>query len=471
MFLFSRYNRITGVGLLAFLGLVLCTAAADGQDKETIELKLHAKSVPESVTSVRLLPAENELRKGNAAVVYLRMPWEQSHFMNSYPAKISDWMELEYNAPEVMEEEHRFEHFVKMMRRAAYMEDANWEYPLGEVPAVSILLPDVQGMRMFMGRLTALWVGIQIEKGDLESAREGILIQFAGARHLCRTPFAVTGLVGIAISEFGFDRFQILIQQEKADNFYYALGMLPETLGDTAALFEFEGGLLEDSLPSLTNPYPGIGDPVWEKIAQEFSEMMPLFGGGQKVTPAGVVAFELRIFLHAKTELLEWEQFDEEELEKMGRNELIGRWILAQAKQFTSKRLAATLLPLPQGIQELIEIEKQVKALQDKLKAPANPFTAIGGGTFVALHRFTRNAKLFQVIEAIRDYASRHDNQLPNSLDDIELFVPLDPLTGKQFEYELKEGIATLSVPDIANVDKAINDRFPVYRIELVTEE
>lgn len=49
--------------------------------------------------------------------------------------------------------------------------------------------------------------------------------------------------------------------------------------------------------------------------------------------------------------------------------------------------------------------------------------------------------------------------------------MPLDPLTGKQFEYELKEGIATLSVPDIANVDKAINDRFPVYRIELVTEE
>ena len=468
MFLLSRCNRI-GIGLLTVFGFAFLTFSANGQEKETIELKLYARGVPELVDSVRLLPVQNELRKGNAAVVYLRMPWEQRNFMNSYPAKLKGWMDLDYNAPEVIEAEGVFEHFVQQMRRAAYMEDAEWEYPIGEEPIVSILLPDVQGMRQFMGRVLGLWVGVQIERGDLENAREGILIQFASAIHLCRTPFGVTNLIGVSITDIAFDRFQILIQQKQAENFYYALGLLPETLGDMAEIFELEASFLEGSLPSLTTPYPPIGDPAWNKAAKEFSAVASMLSR-DPISPYDGAAFYLRMLFHSQTALLEMGEFSEEQIKKMGKDEIIGRWILAQAKQFNSRRLASTLLPLPEQIQELIEIEKQVKALQEQLKAPATPFASIGVEAFVGLHRFNRKARLHQVIEAIRDYASKHDNQLPDSLDDIELFVPLDSLTGKPFNYKLEGDKATLSAADIPNVADAVNNRFPVFRLEIIKE-
>ena len=71
---------------------------------------------------------------------------------------------------------------------------------------------------------------------------------------------------------------------------------------------------------------------------------------------------------------------------------------------------------------------------------------------FVSCHRFSRNAKLLQIVEAIREYASKNENSLPKSLSEIELHVPVDPFTNKPAEYELKDGVAVLRWPAIPGV-------------------
>ena len=71
---------------------------------------------------------------------------------------------------------------------------------------------------------------------------------------------------------------------------------------------------------------------------------------------------------------------------------------------------------------------------------------------FIGCHRFSRDVKLLQIVEAIRDHASKNDSRFPKSLSEIELHVPVDPFTNKPAEYELKDGVAVLRWPAIPGV-------------------
>jgi hypothetical protein len=58
--------------------------------------------------------------------------------------------------------------------------------------------------------------------------------------------------------------------------------------------------------------------------------------------------------------------------------------------------------------------------------------------------RFDQRIAYLQVLEAIRLHAFNNDGNLPKTLDEIKLPVPVDPVTGKQFEYSVEKGVATL---------------------------
>ena len=49
-----------------------------------------------------------------------------------------------------------------------------------------------------------------------------------------------------------------------------------------------------------------------------------------------------------------------------------------------------------------------------------------------------------RILEAIRLYAHENKGALPSKLADSPLPLPNDPVTGKPFEYSVKEGTATL---------------------------
>ena len=76
---------------MAFLCLPNLPAVA--QD-DVVELTLHPMAVPSNPDSSRLLPRENELRDGNAAIELLRMPWEQSNFIALKAKLMNDWLEM-----------------------------------------------------------------------------------------------------------------------------------------------------------------------------------------------------------------------------------------------------------------------------------------------------------------------------------------------------------------------------------------
>src|SRR5260221_9651014 len=115
-----------------------------GQDEQELTVSRVAVSTP--VLEHRLLPAEYELRDGNAATILLRLPWDRAIFMNQEVNRFSEILEIPFTEidqiraageglPSVLYSE---------IHRAAYRRTAVWEYPIDEGPQSQVLLNDVQ---------------------------------------------------------------------------------------------------------------------------------------------------------------------------------------------------------------------------------------------------------------------------------------------------------------------------------------
>jgi hypothetical protein len=68
----------------------------------------------------------------------------------------------------------------------------------------------------------------------------------------------------------------------------------------------------------------------------------------------------------------------------------------------------------------------------------------------MARTRLERRIAALRCIEALRLYAAAHGGQWPNHLSSVtEVPVPLDPATGRPFDYHVADGKAYLDGPDV----------------------
>lgn len=426
---------------------------AYGQDSKPVELHLWPLSASESA-GPRLLPTDPELKDGNAAVVLLRMIWEQQPYMQSVLPTFPELLKLPYDDLRIVNDFH-FGHFYATMKRAAYMRDAEWNYPLNEEPLGTILLPDIQGLRDLAGRGMSLWIGQQIAKNNLNEAREGILIQLACSRHVARTPLTINRLVAESFAGMATDKIELLIQQKESANLYWALAMLPDSLGDRQAALQWEATLIEGSLPALAAGEPGLGAPAWKQAAAEFSELL-LMQMQKPMTPTEGAALQQRLIALARAELPLKTRFGTEDLASMSDEELVMRWTLVTTREIHTEIERAYSLAPPLALKRLFKLESDIAAIMQKTEAPTAPFPEHPARMYMAFHKFDRKVKLLQTVEAIRDYAAKNDGTLPTNLEALELPAPNDPLTEQPFFYGVADDQATLRAERLPGLDASL---------------
>lgn len=451
--------RMLAIGAL----LAAATRCCDAQSPEQVDIRLSPQRAVETAAP-RLLPTDPELEEGNAAVVMLRMIWEQQPFMQKGLPQIRELFERPYDDPQIVNE-FRFGRFQSQMRRAAYMRDAEWEYPLDEEPLVAILLPDVQGFRDFVGRGMSLWVGQQIAKGDLDAAREGILVQLACGRHIARTPLVINHMVATAIAEMALTKAELLVQQPGSPNLYWALATLPDHLGDTRAVVQWESQFIPGSLPSLSQGIPEEGDERWKQVAAEFWEMSSV-ETGKRLSASEATSLQTRLKEIAEQERDAYPRLAERNFDNMSDEEIAMRWVLAASDRLSRETEHAYTLPPALALAKLQKVETTIAENSKRTGMPPAVFVAQPVNVYLSLHRFDRRVKFLQTVEAIRDYAGHHDGQLPPALDDMELPAPDDPLTREPFEYSVDGSTATLRMAPLEGIDSAWQ-RQRVYQIRL----
>jgi hypothetical protein len=72
----------------------------------------------------------------------------------------------------------------------------------------------------------------------------------------------------------------------------------------------------------------------------------------------------------------------------------------------------------------------------------------------MAYKRMQFSNDIMRIAGALRDYAARHDGQVPKSLDDItQVPVPMiNPVTGRAYQYKLIDGKGQIEVPQLSPI-------------------
>ena len=451
---------------LLLLGGIHCgsmAAVVCADEPTTIKLTLHPQAIEDNAPLRPLLPEAPDLKPGNAAVVLLRMPWAQQKWMQEWMPKISEVSQLSPDDPRVAE--FPFTRFAGEMRRAAFMHDADWNYPLDDEPAASILLPDAQGLRSFIGLGMPIWINQRIAAGDLDAAREGVLTMLACSRHVGRTRLFVPQLVATAMAGAALDRTECLISQAHCPNLHGSLALLPDTIGDCQAAMQMEAQMIERSLPTLRGGVPASGNAKdWTAVMDEYLQLETDSAGGSGFLIPNLETLRLRLVGEARAAVTRGAFAPPEGL--FSDDELAMSYLLAKSDRAHRRAEAACQLAPPDAIKALIAMEQDANAVSPRETSPWPSFLRM----YLAAAGFGRRVTMLEVVEALRDAAARNGGRFPAALADLPAQVAPDPFTERPFIYEpTADGrSARLSTTAIPEIDDAYLVR--IYELTLATE-
>lgn len=419
-----------------------------GQDVIEREIVIHPKKIAENLLDVRLLPRAANQEPGNAVPVLLRMTYEQNNWLiTEFPKLTPELAERDPSDAEL--QAFRFDGFAQQIIRAGNMSDANWEYPLHSSNPYYVLLPDAQMMRYFMGWGMTVWIKQQIAKQDFAAALTGVQAQLSCARHLSATPVAVCQLIGRTVSMQALDNLELLIQQSAdIENMYWALAILPRSVGDLSATAEWESYAFRKTLPSLTEQIPEIGSDRWPLIAGEFIKMME-DASHERYNATEIQTLTAKLDQVASRFLQEELGWTSEQLQQATIEERVMRWVIVQRHWFDLQTEQMTVSSIPEAWEIYRQIKDKSKRIMQETGSKHDPFSDTARAIIGCL-QFHRRVRFLQSIEAIRDHAARNAGQLPDSLQQLKFPAPADPFTGQAFEYRKNGEDAWLSYPPVA---------------------
>jgi hypothetical protein len=261
---------------------------------------------------------------------------------NVFP-KLEEWESRPLTAPEWANSGGVLpQNFYDEMKRAAHRRDAHWEYPIHETQTpYMILLPDVQGLRGFLGRGLSARIRYHLSRGELDQAREGILVGLANGRHLAQTPFLVNQLVAAAIHRTMLQRTDELISQPNSPNLYWALSTLPDSLLEMDRAASLESSVFAMTLPAANDLDRPRSETEWREMATQLIQLLrELDELPREEQPKGTsflsqilqrlnLGGDARIAEwaeHARSELPELSGYSQERVEAMSDEEAAVRW-------------------------------------------------------------------------------------------------------------------------------------------------
>ena len=342
-----------------------------------------------------------------------------------------------------------------LINLAARREQCEWDLPIREMN-ISTLIPELQKMRD-LGRLLAFKARIEISRGEISNAIETLKTGMALGRHATQAPTLVNALVGAAITRMMLDEVRELIQQPNCPNLYWSLTALPDRLLDLSPGLEFESDFVYLFLPELRDVRNAAHtEAEWDKILLTVSDklvkVLPGVGDHPKdLSWYGMGAvFAVTAYPKAKAQLQE-AGYTPAQIKAMPASQAIltaemetyehlsndyHKWFYADS--------AAALKGLADEQKKMEEFNQSHREIIP-IASLLLPALGKAKSTQVETDRYLAALRM---VEALRLYAAEHDDHLPTALDEIKMVpLPIDPVTGKTFEYALHDGAAVITSP------------------------
>jgi hypothetical protein len=455
--------------ILAFVVVqFLVVRSSVAEEPKRIELTIHSRAIETPVLKYRLLPSEAEIKPGNAVPILLRMPWSYGGFMTQVFPTFGQWESRPLSAPEWATSGGVLpENFYREMKRAAFRREASWEYPIGETTSPYLIaLPDANELPGFLRYGLSARIRYHLSRGELDKAREEIMVGLANGRHLAQTPFYVLQFIALAIHRTMLERVDELISQPNSPNLYWALSTLPASLLELDRAASFASDMFALTFPAVNDLDRPRDAKEWHKMGRQLVEFLEEVGEipkqeqlrgdrsvmeqlMQRSMPGGKDLLA-KLVARIRADLPQMLGIPAEKVAAMSDDEAGVRWY-AHLRMARDQHTAAVLaLPPREAWPELKKLKAEAKqqAELDKMM----PQRDILNPTFIYVRVWSLKRKIqaLRVIEGVRHHLATHDGHLPSSLDEItDVSIPVDPLRNQPFGWKVEGNTATLKAPPL----------------------
>lgn len=432
--------------------------------KLTIPITLHPTGVKKPLSRYYLTPQYPEMKPGNRVPTFMRAFMEQDPFFSKEQReKREQWNQLRLEdlpldeikncgaigglAYRRLDDDQLFHHRGRPLGdvdEGARQLSADWQiwFNIRE-DGIGTLLPEVQKMRE-LASVLKLRMRYEIRTGDFEKAVYSARTIHGLSSSFESHPTLIGYLVGLAVESINLDALEEMIQQPNCPNLYWSFTELSaKPLDDRLSI----GG--ERMLAyTLFQPFLDATDAIPERELYRLMKLYEVAGAmaeNEKKWPKYSVDAALRSTdkkkIAAAKKLLVETGMKAEHVNKFSDLQLIVTADIRQYEAMLDEMLIANALPFAEAMKQAEAVEKRMK---DEGARLAQALTPTNRKITAAAVRMRQRVAYLRAIEAIRLYAHEHDGNLPAKLTDCSVPLPLDPVTGKAFDYSVKDGVATL---------------------------
>lgn len=481
------------------------TNDADGTRISTAEITIHPAAEPRPALRYRLLPAEENLVDGNAAIHYLKAMGflerddarrrinelrTEAREKAEQEGKPSEWppggntRAAALPLPEVRE--FLFPHDiyqVPLLAEAARRRHCDWDRRIADMDnPLWAAIPEIMESRG-LARVESLRCRLAIAEGRIDDALAILRRQFMLARHLGQDEFVLSGLVGLGIVWLATRDALELVQLPDAPNLYRACAALPRPLVDPSRGLATERAMLYHTMKSLRDvdekPRPAE---YWQAfidrdlrslaLASDYFDNGPLpafsrdwgfeFHGGDDPSfhePPEIFRLRAAVFIAAaypgaRRYLAEECGLLADRLEALPTAQVV---FLAMRRFYdTSHDEIAKWEATPYWIAapKLVAVQDEIEADAKRIGQSAWPAAALIPYMVsfrFSLARVDKQLAILQTVEALRLHAAIRGG-LPESLAELPVPAPLDPATGQPISYSVAGNRAVLETGTIDHV-------------------
>ncbi len=325
------------------------------------------------------------------------------------------------------------------------------EYFLFRKDGINALLPEVQYMRRLALALRVR-LRAEVKQGDFDRAIVTLKSLTGLAKMFETHPTIIGNLVGIAIQTMAWNAVEEMIAQPGCPNLFWSLVELPNPPHIIARGYEGERTFLTTDLDYLLTLERPLTGPEDAKCLAFFRQLVNgELHGIEGVKGAEETQVKLDRFAADKTRVEA----------ARGRLVSVGKMKPEAVKGFSPMQVTMTddvlsyqilrdelmkyrNLPYLEAMAGMEVQEKRLQAEKAQMVVAPALLPAIKKVKAVEARNAQRVAYL-RVLEALRLHGAASNGELPATLADTKLPMPLDPATGKAFDYSVKDGVATLS--------------------------
>jgi len=391
-----------------------------------VKMPLRPTAAPVPALRYTLLPELRETTPGNAALLYYRAfspewikNWLQSDVTEAVDKAQSEPLaELKSRHATDLVASLRGAQMLREVDRAARRQYCDWDL-VGRAreDGISMLLPDVQGLRHF-GRMLAVRARLELADGDFDKATHTLQTGMQLGRHAADAPTLIQALVGIAITNVMLNQVEEFIRAPGSPNLYWALTGLPQPFVDLRRPYQGERMLLDSLLPGFRE---ALRDPSARPLSAAQMEDLALklaAAANEARTDAKTLLFAMGLKKYSTAkEFLRHTGRTEEQINSLPVLQAVMLYEVAEYDRLFDEFFKWVGLPYEVQRRGLDEADRGVRELVARVGAPG---LSLPGLLLPAVHkvseagvRLDRRICGLRCVEAIRLHAAGHGGQRP----------------------------------------------------------